>query len=175
MPSSLPIVDIVLVLIIGGFTLLGFFHGFLRTAGNLLATILGLYLTGRLIGPFTERFSFLRNGTVGVIFGYVILYTILSRLIGLGFWFGEKLLGILSWIPFATSLNRFLGALLGLVEGVLVVGAVTFFAVHFLPPDTLRVAIEDSPTALYLVGLITSLHAILPQFLRLVPVNLYAR
>ena len=85
MPSSLPIVDLFLVLIISGFTLLGFFHGFLRTAGNLLATILGLYLTGRLIGPFTERFSFLSNGTVGLIFGYVILYTILSRLIGLGF------------------------------------------------------------------------------------------
>jgi uncharacterized membrane protein required for colicin V production len=166
----MPLVDIVLILIIGGFTLMGFMQGFIRTVGNLVATILGLYLTGRLIGPFTDRFSFLGGGTVGLIFSYVILYTILSRLIGIGFWFGEKVLGILSWIPFAKSINRVLGAVFGLIEGMLVVGAVTFFAVHFLPMDTLRSAIEQSPTALYLVGVMSGLQGFLPQVLKLVPV-----
>ena len=171
MPTSLPLVDIVIICIIAGFTLVGFMQGFLRTIGNLLSTILGLYLTGRLIEPFTERFGFLLgSGTFRLIVSYIILYTILSRLLSIGFWFGEKVLGILSWIPFAKSINRVLGALFGLLEGGLVVGAVMFFAVNFLPMDSLRGAIEQSPTALYLVGVMSGLQSLLPQFLKLVPV-----
>ena len=61
------------------------------------------------------------------------------------------MLGFLSCIPFAKSINRLLGSVFGLIEGVIVVGVLLYFSLQYLPEITMRTWIEGSSVSNLLV------------------------
>ncbi len=162
-------IDIVLLVIVGAFVFFGLFFGLIHTLGSLVGAILGIAVASRIIEPTVEAFGFLLGGgSVAKIVLFIIIFLIVSRLVGLVFWVFEKIFGFVSIVPFAKSINRLLGALFGFVEGVIVVGVVLFYAMQVLPEDTLLALLEGSAVANFLVATVSALQVLFPESLRIV-------
>lgn len=163
------LVDVILLVIVGLFVLFGLFFGLVHTLGSLIGTILGIVVSTRLIDPAFDRFGFLLGGGgVAKVVLFVIIFLLVSRLIGLLFWVAEKVLGIFAILPFAKSINRLLGAVFGFVEGVVVVGVVLFFALQYLPDAAVRAALEQSAVANYLLATVAALQVLFPESVRVI-------
>ena len=160
-------IDLLLLCIVGAFVLLGFFFGFIHTLGSLVGTILGIFLTSRLIEPTFASYGFLvGGGNTGRIIVFIVLFVLISRLIGVVFWVLGKIFNILAFIPFAKMFDRLLGAIFGFVEGVMIVGIMIFYAMQVLPQDTLLAALETSALAKLLVALASAMQILLPEALK---------
>jgi len=118
------LIDTILLIILGGFVLYGFFFGLIRTAGNLLGLIAGFIAASayyETIFSWIDKI-FLSYQNIGRFLVFVLLFTLINRFIGLLFsWLG-RLFDILSIIPFLKIINRLSGAVLGLVFGITVLG-----------------------------------------------------
>lgn len=160
-------IDIILIVIVGAFVLFGLFFGLVHTLGSLLGAILGIILASRLVDPAFETFGFLfGGGSFSRILIFIIIFFLVTRLVGLVFWLVGKVFDVLAWIPFARSFDRLLGGLFGFVEGVIVVGVVLFYAMQVLPDDTLRTMLETSVVADFLVATMSALQVFFPEAAR---------
>ncbi len=160
-------VDVVLLVIIGAFVLFGLFFGFLHTLGSLIGSIVALFLADRLIDPALHSFGFIfGGGSAAKVVLFFILFLLISRAVGLVLWLVGRLWGVVSWIPFAKSIDRLVGGLFGLLEGIVVVGFVLFYAMQILPPTTLRSVLETSMMAKYLLAVAGGLQVFLPASVR---------
>lgn len=158
------LVDIVLLVIIGLFVLFGFLFGLVHTLGSLVGSVLGTVVASRLIEPAFERFGgLLGGGAIGKIVLFIIIFILISRVIGILFWVIEKALGIFSMVPFAKTFNRLLGAAFGLLEGVIVVGVVLFFALQYLPDASVKAALEESSVATLLIAVTAAIQVMFPE------------
>lgn len=163
------LVDVILVAIIGLFVLFGFLFGFVHSLGSLVGAILGTVLTSRLIEPAFERFGFiLGGGAFAKIVLFILIFLLISRIIGLLFWVVEKVLGIFAMIPFAKTVNRLIGAVFGLLEGIIVVGVVLFFALQYLPDDAVKAALEQSSVADLLIAMTAAIQVMYPESSKLI-------
>lgn len=163
------LVDVLLILVVGLFVLFGLFFGLIHTLGSLVGTIFGIVVTTRLIEPAFEHFGFIfGGGGVAKVILFLIIFLVISRLVGLLFWIVERVFGILSMVPFAKTINRLLGAVFGFVEGVIVVGVVLFFAMQYLPDDAVRAALEQSAVATYLIATMAALQVLFPEGVRVI-------
>ncbi len=162
-------IDIVLLVIVGAFVLFGLFFGLIHTLGSLIGAVIGIAIASRFVAPAAETFSFLvGDGSGGKIIVFIILFLLVSRLVGLVFWILEKVFGFVSIVPFAKSINRLLGGIFGFIEGVIVVGVILFYAMQVLPEDTLLTLLEGSAVANYLVAAVSALQVLFPESLRIV-------
>ncbi len=165
-------IDIVLLVIVGAFVLFGLFFGLVHTIGALVGTILGIFVASRFVDPAFASLGFLLGGgSVARIIIFIILFLLVSRLVGVLMWFVEKIFGFFSIIPFGGLLNRLLGGLFGLIEGVIVVGVVLFYALQVLPQDTLLTALQTSAVADFLLAAASALQVLFPETLRVSVLN----
>lgn len=133
----------------------------------MIGTIVGIIFASRLIDPAFSTFGFLfGGGTAAKIILFILIFFLITRIIGLVFWFLSKFFHFFSWIPFLRSFDRVLGALFGFIEGVIVVGVVLFYAMQVLPDDTLRDVLETSRVANFLIVTMTTLQVFFPEYAR---------
>lgn len=160
-------IDIILIVIVGAFVFFGLFFGLVHTLGSLIGTIFGIIFASRLVDPAFETFGFLfGGGTFSRILIFVIIFFLVTRLVGFIFWIAGKALGVLAWIPFARSFDRLLGGLFGFIEGIVVVGVVLFYAMQILPDDSLRTLLEQSVVADFLIATMSALQVFFPEAAR---------
>lgn len=160
--------DIALIILVGGFTLFGLFFGLFRTLGSLVGTIVAALFTGRVIELLSHTFGFLfGGGEMGKVIIYLIVFVLISRLIGLAFWIIGKIFGIVSWLPFVKSIDHLLGGLFGFIEGIIIVGFVLLYASHVLPQIILAQAhLDQSSFAKYILDTMKTLELFLPDTIR---------
>lgn len=160
-------IDIILVIIILAFVFFGLFFGLIHTIGSLLTTLLALIIATHFSDEAFDTFGFiLGGGETARVVAFIILSFVASRLLSLVLRFGGGLFYWFTYIPFAGTFNRMLGALFGLVEGVLIVGVVIFYAMQVLPDDTLLRALQGSYLAKFLVAIMSALQVFFPESLR---------
>ena len=123
------IFDFILILIVFGFVWYGFWFGFIRRIGGLLGVAMGALLASRFYPLLAPQITFLVGGSVIVsqIVSFVLLYIIFNRLTAFVFGLLDKVVGIFTKLPGLKTINRIIGAFLGLVEGSLTVGLLLFF------------------------------------------------
>lgn len=161
-------IDLIIILIIAAFVFFGLFFGLVHTIGSLIATILGIVISTRFIDPAFKNFGFIfGGGQFAKVIVFIILFALVSRIIGVIFWFIGGFLNMISFIPFAGAINRLLGAVFGLVEGVIVVAIILFYAMQVLPKDMLFGAMHGSIMAKYLMAVMTALQVFIPERMRL--------
>lgn len=127
------LIDLTLLVILGGFVLAGFWFGLIHMAGTLVGLIVGPILAGRFYLPFAawlDTFVDWNENLLRVI-AFILLFTIVNRAIGLVVLFAEKAYKIIAVIPFMTTFNRLLGAALGLIEGVFVLGLAVYVMARY--------------------------------------------
>lgn len=125
----MPIFDIILIIIIAGFVFYGLFFGLIRTLGSLLGAVIGLWLTFIF---YLTAYDWIKNiffghELSGKIVTFIILFIIINRLIGFIFAILDRTFDLLSVIPFLKTINRLAGAILGFIEGGLVLGLILLY------------------------------------------------
>lgn len=160
----LTILDLVLLIILFIFVAFGFALGLIQTIGALIGVVIGGWLAGvyyEPVGSWLEPIL-LGNMVTARIIAFILVFTFFNRLIGLAFWFINKIFNLISIIPFTKSLNRLLGSLLGFLEGTLAIGIVLYFISQITISDWLVNAIASSPIALWFIGMANFLSPIVP-------------
>ncbi len=160
-------IDIILLVIILAFVFFGLFFGIVHTIGSLITTVLGIIIAMRVVNPAFQSFGFiLGGGEAARVITFIFIFFISSRLLSIILRFFGGLFSWFTYIPFANSFNRFLGGIFGLVEGIIVVGVVIFYAMQILPDDTLLQALQGSFLAKYLVAVMSALQVFFPEGLK---------
>lgn len=162
-------IDIALLVVIGGFGLFGLWFGFIHTLGSLVGTVIGAYLASRWYEPMAEWLIGItgwQTNTARVVM-FMIAFVIINRLVGFGFWIVDKMLAIVLRLPFINSINRFLGLLLGVAEGMITIGLIIFFIERFPLSQGFMTTLAASAMAPGLSALAAILWPLLPDALRL--------
>jgi len=160
----MPLIDIFLLFVLLTFVLLGFFFGFLRTIGSIIGTIVSFYFANQFIDPvFAFLSTWIGGGAMARIVTFILLYALFSRLVAIVYWLLGKVFRIVSWIPFAKTADRLLGALFGLLEGSIVVGVVLLFAMHVVPKEMFESLFTTSTMARSFVTILKFVSFLLPE------------
>jgi membrane protein required for colicin V production len=150
--------DILLLVIIAITVVLGAIRGFLRQIIGLLAVVIGLVLAIKYYSFGAEVFAFTRNDILAQLLGFFLIFL---AILCVG-WVINILLAKAVRGPFK-SLNRFLGAGLGLIKGVLICGVVVFGFLVF-PVNTK--ALEGSQLTPYCIRIAKTAYNLIPQELK---------
>lgn len=159
----MPIIDIILLVLVGAFVVHGLWFGFIRTLGNGVGLIVGAIVASQYTGTAVDYLGFLfgNNTTVAGIVLFLLILIITQRLVGFIFWVIDKLFGFLKWLPFVGFINRLLGGLLGLVEGFVTVGAAVYF-LQLLVPSLTSSWFSGSQVVSYINSITSTIHAMVP-------------
>ncbi|PIT88805.1 MAG: hypothetical protein COU29_00275 [Candidatus Magasanikbacteria bacterium CG10_big_fil_rev_8_21_14_0_10_36_32] len=162
--------DLVVVIIIGGFGLFGLWFGLIHTLGSLAGTVLGVYLAARFYEPLAGWLMQFTgwSGNFSKVIMFILAFIIINRLVGLGFWFVDKILSIITRLPFIKSINRLLGLAFGLFEGALVLGIIFYFIAHFPLSEWFMTNLSESEIAPSLTKMASILWPLLPDALKTV-------
>jgi uncharacterized membrane protein required for colicin V production len=122
------IFDVVLILILGGFVFYGLFTGLIKMVGYIIGYFAGVWVAAHYYTQAYEWLKWLYFGheNVGKVITFIIVMTVVSRVVGLLFSLIQKVYDVLTIIPFLKSINKLAGGVLGLVEGCLTLGVVIY-------------------------------------------------
>ncbi len=162
------IVDIVLLVILAGFILSGFWFGIIHMVGSLVGLLVGAWTAGHYYEALAQWGAPWIGGNLNLarIIAFFVIFVIVNRLFGIIVFIAEKLFKIIAIIPFMKTFNRLLGALFGLIEGTLTLGLVVYFATKFQVSGQFEILLIGSQiaNALSVVGLLLS--PLLPKALQ---------
>ncbi len=157
--------DLIILAVIILFGYLGFKTGLIHALGSLVGTILGIYLAGhyyeqltKLLVDFTDW-----NPNFVRVLVFVLIFFISNRLIGITFWGIGKIFTIVSAVPFLGAVDKLLGGILGLLEGIILVGIAIFFITKFPPSPRIMDNLDKSKTAPPVVQFTKFLWPLLPK------------
>lgn len=159
--------DLILILIVFGFGWFGFWFGLIHAFGGLVGLILGAALASRYYDNLARRILFIFRGNENLanIVSFSVIYIVGNRLAGFIFYIVDKILKPIINLPFLKTINRIGGGIIGLVEGVLMVGLFIYFISRF-PLPWLASLIEQSKIAEYFVHMAEILLPFLPEVLK---------
>lgn len=157
------IFDIILLIILSGFIFYGLFFGLIRTLGSLIGMVGGLWFTFIF---YLTVFDWVKNlffghELAGKIVTFLILFTLINRLVGFIFALLDRTFDLISIIPFLKTINRLSGACLGFVEGGLVLGLVLLY----ISQTSFSGWLNGSQVAPFLIGFTKSFMTFLPGLL----------
>lgn len=163
------IVDVVLLIILAGFVFYGLFFGLIRTIGSLAGFIIGVWLANL---TYLLVFGWLRNlffgfDNTGKILIFMLVFTLINRLVSFAFAILDRTFDFISIIPFLKTINRLAGAAFGLIEGGLVLGLVLSLLLSYpIIGGWLNSVLARSQIMPYLVAFIEIVKPILPEILK---------
>lgn len=122
--------DITLLALLVGFLASGFATGFVQSLGGILGLFVGAFFAGQLYPTVAKAvLPWVSGGqNVADIVGFIIVFTVVSQIVGFVFRTLNMLFKFITLIPGVKFLDRILGALLGLIQGVVFLGLVLLFS-----------------------------------------------
>ena len=162
-------IDIIFLIIIGGFAMFGFWFGFFHTVGSFFGTILGILLASRYYGPMADWLASLTGWgeNISKVIMFVIAFFVINRIVGFLFWIVDKVFSVVTHLPFISSINRLSGLVLGFFEGVITLALVIYFIERFPLSDRLMDQLSNSQIAPTLSGVADLLVPLLPTALKM--------
>lgn len=161
--------DIVLLIILGAFTVSGLFKGIIRIAGRLVGLVAGAYVASHFYLNLYEWGKNIANGheNAGKVVAFIILFVVVARLVALLFVLLEKLFNFIAVIPGSKYINNLLGALLGLLEGSLFVGLILYVISRYsFIGNFFADQLTESKVAPILLNAVDLILPLLPQALK---------
>ncbi|MBU1889995.1 CvpA family protein [Patescibacteria group bacterium] len=159
--------DLVLLVLLGGFIALGFMTGLFQTLGSVLGIFVGYFIAAQYyeaMGAFLTPI-FMGNEQLSNMIAFLIIFIIVNRLIGLMVWVFAKTFKLLNVIPFFSILNRLGGAVLGFIEGIFVLGVALLVIEKFQRLPGVIEQMSQSDFAQLLLGVGSLLEYIYPTAL----------
>lgn len=169
LPSTLPLVDIILLLFLAGFVFYGLFFGLIRTVGSLLGIVVGAWVASRVylwVFSLTGSLAFGHENT-GKVIAFIVCFTVVNRLIGLVFAILDRTYHLLTFVPFLKTINRLGGLVLGFLEGGLVLGLLLYVSARYVPAGVWAATqMQESSLAPFFLDFANWLVPLLPEILR---------
>lgn len=164
----MPTVDLILLIILFGFVLYGFWFGLIHALGGLVGVVVASILATRFYEPLSEWALLVFGGSTNLVrmVTFIITFFLITRLVGFAFFIAERIFKFISIIPFLKSINRLLGAILGLAEGIFLVGGILFVMAVVPFGPRVEQALQYSNVARYLVNTYRVMTPLLPRELR---------
>ncbi|MCD4761816.1 CvpA family protein [bacterium] len=165
----LPIIDIILTVAVSGFVFYGLFFGLIRTFGVFAGVLIGALLASRFYVPVAEWIQpfFFGYNNLGKVLVFIVLFSLINRLVGFGFYLLDKAFNIISIIPFLKTFNRIGGAVLGFISGSLFIGLILFVISKYAIINTLFGGwLIDSKLSPFFLKMNTILLPLLPEMLK---------
>ncbi len=125
--------DIGLLVILSCFIINGLTKGLIRLLGQVVGLIVAAYISSHFYLTFYQWGKDIVNFSEGTekFLSFLVLFILVSSLIGVVFAVIEKIFNLISIIPFTKTINRLLGGALGLFEGSLALGLILFVAARY--------------------------------------------
>ncbi len=164
------LIDVIVLIVIGGFAFGGLRFGFFHTLGSLLGTVFGVFIASRFFEPVAAWVMNVTGweGNLSRVLVFSFAFIIINRCIGFLFWIVDNLLSVITRLPFINGLNHIFGLALGTFEGLITVGFVVYFIELFPVSGSLSVALHGSWVAMFCLNMTQVLIPLLPQALQLV-------
>lgn len=163
------IFDVALLIILAGFVFYGIFFGLIKTIGNIVGVVVGAFLASHFYIQvfYWAKDLFFGYENLGKVITFIVLFTIVNRVVGLVFALVDRSFHLISIIPFLKTINRLGGAVLGFIMGALIVGLIIYVAsryaiVGYFAGDMLA----SSKIAPFLVKFAGILTPLLPEMLK---------
>lgn len=163
-------VDLIVVIALIVFTLLGFMRGFIQEVGSIVGLFLGFFVAGKFAWPVAH---YIRGGFVqypaiadalSYIAGFFLVFILVTFVFGLLVKTVDKLFNLFAILPFLKTINRLGGSVIGLLEGVLFI-AVLAFMVTSLPTNFFFAKqISESTSAPIFLTIANVMKPFLPDF-----------
>src|SRR3989339_626464 len=122
------LLDVILILIVLAFVYKGAQQGIAYMLGQAVGIIVGVLIASRIFDDLAHLIKplFLGNYAIAAIFSFVLIFEIINELLGL-ILSALNVFGFLRNLPIFSTLDKWLGALLGLFVGNLILGVILFF------------------------------------------------
>ncbi|OGL73795.1 hypothetical protein A3C96_03830 [Candidatus Uhrbacteria bacterium RIFCSPHIGHO2_02_FULL_60_10] len=161
-------VDFVILVLLGGFVLSGLWFGLIHMIGSIVGLFAGAFVASRFYEPAAQVLVPFLGGNLNLarLVGFFLVFVLATRLCGLGFWLLEKAYNFFAVIPGMKLMNRFLGAIFGLIEGTFVIGLAVFFASRFPYSEAFTTALQGSALARPVLAVGSLLAPLLPAALK---------
>lgn len=144
------ILDITLLVALGGFALYGFAAGFVQALASLAGLVFSVFVAARSYVAIAQWVfpSLIADRAIVQTIVFFLILVLITSLVNVLVRVIDKVFHVIAIIPFTKSLNRLLGCILGLLIGVLAIAA-TLFAAQQLPglPEAFVRALEASSIA----------------------------
>ncbi|MDD4332903.1 MAG: CvpA family protein [Patescibacteria group bacterium] len=166
---NLPTLDIILGAALIGFVIYGLYFGLIRVVGSLLGIVIGAWLASHFYLLVSEwaKSLFFGHENLGKILTFIILFILINRLVSLIFMLIDRAYDIISIIPFLKTINRLAGAVLGFVEGALIIGIILYVASKYAPlGHWFSTMLGNSALAPFLLEFAKVLMPLLPEALK---------
>jgi uncharacterized membrane protein required for colicin V production len=159
------LLDLILIVIIAGFSIAGFWLGLIHTAGSLLGTVFSLYIASRYYEPVANWMIALTgwSGNITKVVVFILSFLVIGRLVGILFWLIQKIVHLVTYLPLVTTLNRILGFIFGAIEGVVVVGVAVYFIARFPLDNSFMQSLADSSVAAFTSSIAALLWPLVPH------------
>lgn len=130
-------VDIVLAILLILFFISGWRKGLVVAFGQLLGAIVGFIIArsaSAWLAGLLAKWIHLNAGWLHII-AFILIFMIVDRLFGLLVGLLNKLFKILTIIPFLSTINSILGAILSFLEGLVLIGSSVYLirSLHLVP------------------------------------------
>jgi len=161
--------DIILLIILGAFTVSGLFKGIIRIVGRLVGLIAGAYIASRFYLNLYDWGKNIVNGheNAGKVIAFIILFVVVTRLVVWLFILLEKLFNFIAVIPGSKYINNLLGAVLGFLEGSLFLGLILFVISRYsLIGNFFGDQLTNSRIAPFLLKIVDIILPFLPEALK---------
>jgi len=167
--------DIVLLIIIGVFTVNGLFKGLIKLLGNIAGLIVGAFIASHYYLNFyalVSKWNWLQNWASGhenfaKVLAFIILFALVAKLTAVLFLVIEKIFKLIAIIPGSKYLNNLAGAALGLLEGSLSLGLIIYVISRYtLVSNFFGAQLADSIVAPLLLQVVNIILPLLPEALK---------
>lgn len=165
---SLPLFDITLIILVAGFAAVGLWSGLIHALGSLVGVVVGAFMASHYslaVMTVVEKLTGWPATQMNKWLAFIIVFLLVTKLVGLTFWLAEKFLNIVVHLPFIKSINHICGAAFGFLEGVFLVGLSLFYASQ-LPVPPVAAFIAQSKTAGYLMDAGKILLPLVPEAIK---------
>lgn len=163
----MPTFDIILIALVLYFMFSGFWFGLVHIVGVIVGIFVGLLVAGQAYEALANFLQFLFvKGDVARAVSFIVIFLLVNQLVGIIFKKLDSVFKLVTIIPFLGPINRFAGAFLGLIAGVLIVGTMLTVSTAFPFSESFAGRIDDSRVASLLIAGAGILSAFLPQVVR---------
>lgn len=161
--------DLALLLFMAGFVFYGLFFGLIKTVGSLAGVVVGAWGAGRLyliVFAWAKNLAF-GHDDWGKSISFLVCFIIIDRIVCLLFALLDRAFHFVSIVPFLKTINRLGGAVLGFIEGGLVLGLMLYVAGRYSVIESFTGALlAKSQLAPFLLQFVNVLKPLLPELLK---------
>jgi membrane protein required for colicin V production len=161
--------DLVLLLFMAGFVFYGLFFGLIKTVGSLAGVVVGSWAAGRLyllVYGWAKSLAF-GHEDWGKSVSFIVCFIVVDRIVCLLFALLDRAFHFVSIVPFLKTINRLGGAVLGFIEGGLVLGLMIFVIGRYsVIENMVGSLLAKSQLAPFLIQFANVLKPLLPELLK---------